>query len=284
MSVNISNVTFTYNQGTQQSRLALKDVSLKVDKGEFLAVIGHSGSGKSTLVQMLNGLLKPDFGQVIVNGMNTKNKDLKELRQQVGMVFQYPEHQLFAETVFDDIAFGVKKLGLSESEIKERVLDTAKLLGIREALLTHSPFELSGGEKRRVAMAGVISMSPNILVLDEPAAGLDPEGKREIFKLIKKLNKEREMTIIMVSHSMEDVANVANRVAVLVDGKIKMIGSPSEIFSNRESLRKVNLDVPEITNFMAMLSKQVSGIDETCISVLQAKKLLLKRLGGGVKC
>jgi len=208
--------------------------------------------------------------------MDTSAKDLKELRRTVGMVFQYPEHQLFDETVFDDIAFGVRKMGLDEGEVKERVNSTIRLLGINENLLTHSPFEISGGQKRRVAMAGVIVMNPEILVLDEPAAGLDPKGKKEIFKLIRKLNRKIGMTIIMVSHNMEDVATVADRVAVLVDGEIVMNGVPREVFRDQERLRKIHLDQPEITKFMDALSKKTGKFNEVYLSVEEAKASILK--------
>jgi len=278
MSVKFEKVSYTYDQGTSGGFRALKDISLSIKDGEFFAIIGHSGSGKSTLIQLINGLIKPTSGKVFVNGMDTSAKDLRELRKTVGMVFQYPEHQLFDETVYDDIAFGVRKMGLDELEVKERVNSTIRLLGINDSLLTHSPFEISGGQKRRVAMAGVIVMNPEILVLDEPAAGLDPKGKKEIFRLLHKLNRKIGMTIIMVSHNMEDVATIADRVAVLVDGQIVMNGLPREVFREQERLRKIHLDQPEITAFMDALSKKTGLFNEVYLSVDEAKTAILKVL------
>ncbi|MEI6603079.1 MAG: energy-coupling factor transporter ATPase [Clostridia bacterium] len=278
MSVKFEKVTYIYDNGTSNSFRALKEISLSIKTGEFFAIIGHSGSGKSTLIQLINGLLKPTMGKVFVNGLDTSAKDLKALRKTVGMVFQYPEHQLFDETVYDDIAFGVRKMGLHEVDVKERVYATIKLLGIPESLLTHSPFEISGGQKRRVAMAGVIVMNPDILVLDEPAAGLDPSGKKEMFKLIQKLNKQMGLTIVMVSHNMEDVALVADRIAVLVEGEIILSGAPAEVYSDQERLRKIHLDVPEITSFMNLVMERTGQPNHTFLSVAEAKQAIVDRL------
>jgi len=284
MPVIFENVSYTYNQGSSTSFIALKNIGLTINDGDFFAIIGHSGSGKSTLIQLINGLLKPGCGKVVVNGIDTSEKKLKELRKQVGMVFQYPEHQLFDETVFDDIAFGVRKMGYDECKVNDCVNSAINLMGIEEGLLSHSPFEISGGQKRRVAMAGVIVMEPKILVLDEPAAGLDPRGKADMFKLLKKLNKEVGMTIIMVSHNMEDVATVADRVAVLVDGRIVMHDVPEIVFSDKERLRKIHLDQPEITRFMDALAEKTRRFDSVFLSVGQAKEAILKELrtSGGV--
>ncbi|MEI6132015.1 MAG: energy-coupling factor transporter ATPase [Bacillota bacterium] len=275
MAVRFEKVSYTYFEGGASNYRALNEVSLTINDGEFFAIIGHSGSGKSTLIQLINGLLKPTEGKVFVDGIDTGKKDLRELRKSVGMVFQYPEHQLFDETVFDDIAFGVRKMGLSEEEVVERVMSTISILGISESLLKHSPFEISGGQKRRVALAGVIVMNPSILVLDEPAAGLDPQGKSEIFKLLRRLNKEIGMTIIMVSHNMEDVAIEADRIAVLVEGEITICDVPKEIFKNQAQLRKIHLDVPEITTFMNRLNSKNGRFKDTYLCVEEAKTAIM---------
>ncbi|MBP5766550.1 MAG: energy-coupling factor transporter ATPase [Clostridia bacterium] len=261
MSLALENVTFTYMPKTPFEKTAINDVSLTVESGEFTAIIGHTGSGKTTLLQHFNGLLQPDKnkGSVYVDGEKITKKNLRDVRMKVGYVFQYPEHQLFEETVFKDIAFGLKRLKLSDEETRERVLAAAKTVELDEALLERSVFELSGGEKRRVAICGVIVTNPKYLLLDEPASGLDPQGKREIMKLLKSLN-ERGITIVFISHSMDDVAENARRVVIVNDGRIGLDGTPYEVFKNRELLTTWGLDVPEVTILFDNFARE-SGMD-----------------------
>jgi len=270
-------------RGTPYEKLALDNITLKINKGEFVALIGHTGSGKSTLVQHFNGLLKPVSGSVIINGIDISGKNLKELRRQVGLVFQYPEHQLFEETVYKDVAFGLIKAGVEEPKIKEKVIEAIRLVGLKEDILQKSPFELSGGQKRRVAIAGVIATEPEILVLDEPAAGLDPEGKDEILGLIERFHKEKGLTVILVSHNMEDVAKLVGRIIVMNKGKIEMDGLPSEVFRNTEKLEEIGLSAPQITYLMKRLKKVYPYINDNIFTVEDAKKELLKYLKGQSK-
>src|SRR5699024_4873394 len=224
-----------------------------IGKGEFIGLIGHTGSGKSTLVQHLNGLIKPTKGRIIIGDSDITSKDanLKEIRQKVGLVFQYPEHQLFEETVYEDIAFGPKNLGLYKDEVEARVRDAMSFTGLDfERLKDRSPFELSGGQKRRVAIAGVLAMKPEVLILDEPTAGLDPRGRDEILEEIQKVYEKEGTTIILVSHSMEDIAKLVNRIIVMDKGKIKMDGEPRKIFKSSEELESIGLDIPQVTQFM----------------------------------
>jgi len=278
MSIIFENVSHIYMKGSPYEKIALRNINLTIDNGEFVGIIGHTGSGKSTLVQHLNGLLKPSEGRVIINGTNVEGKNLKELRKQVGIVFQYPEHQLFEETVYKDIAFGLLKQGLSENEINTRIMDTVKALGLKEEILEKSPFELSGGQKRRVAIAGVLVMNPSILVLDEPTAGLDPRGRDEIFNIITKLHQDRRLTIILVSHSMEDVARLVNRVIVMNDGIVEMDGPVREVFINAERLESIGLSVPQITYLMKKLKNLVPDIRDDIFTVKDAKIEVLKIL------
>lgn len=252
--IKFENVNYIYGRGLSDTTHALHDVTLEIPKGKITAVIGHTGSGKSTLIQLINGLEKPTSGTVYVDGADVSRSDLRVLRFRVGMVLQYPEQQLFEETVERDIAFGPKNMGLSKEEIQRRVLRAAQLVGLSEEQLKKSPFELSGGQKRRAAIAGVIAMEPEVLILDEPSSGLDPVGKRGIFELIKRLHEEG-MTIIFVSHSMEDVARLAENVVVLNRGRVAMTGSVEEIFSRSEELEKSALDVPQITKLCARLKQ-----------------------------
>ena len=253
--IEVKNVSYEYSPNGPFSKVALNDVSFTVNKGDFIAVIGHTGSGKSTLLQMFNALVKPTSGQVIVNGMNTADKvtNLREIRTTVGLVFQYPEHQLFEETVRMDIAFSPKNMGLSNPEIDKRVKLACEIAGVDEKWLEKSPFELSGGQKRRVAIAGVLAMQPQVLVLDEPTAGLDPMGKNKLLSRIRKMHDEYGITIVLVSHDMEDVANCAERVVVMNDGEIFAQGTPLQVFSEYEKLEKIGVTAPQITRLMDKL-------------------------------
>ncbi|MCL2708752.1 MAG: energy-coupling factor transporter ATPase [Defluviitaleaceae bacterium] len=248
----IRELTHIYSVGTAFEKKALDAVSLKIFKGERIGLIGHTGSGKSTLIQHFNALLKPSSGQVLLDGsdINSDKKSLKRVRERVGLVFQYPEHQLFEETVYKDISFGPKNMGLTQDEIDERTLDAAGKAGLPAETLEKSPFELSGGQKRRAAIAGVISMRPDVLVLDEPTAGLDPSGRDEILSQIKILGEASNQTLVLVSHSMEDVANFAGRVVVMAEGRIVCDGTPEHVFSQTEMLASLGLAVPQAALIM----------------------------------
>ena len=248
--IKAENVNYIYQQGMPFERQALYDVNVEIEDGSLVALIGHTGSGKSTLIQHFNALVKPTSGKIIINGIDVTapKADLRLVRKTVGLVFQYPEHQLFEETVYKDIAFGPKNMGFSDEEIDKRVRESAALVGLKEKHLTRSPFDLSGGQKRRVAIAGVLAMNPKVLILDEPTAGLDPKGRDEILATIKKLHEEnKEMIIIFVSHSMEDVAKTAERVIVMNDGHVEMQGTVAEVFAQAEHLQKIGLNVPQVT-------------------------------------
>jgi len=283
MPVRMEQVSYTYMQGGPFEATAILDINLEIHDGEFIGLIGHTGSGKSTLIQHMNGLLKPTHGTVIVNEIRIEkgSKDLKAVRQQVGLVFQYPEHQLFEETVEQDIAFGPKNLGLSKEEVDFRVREAARLVGLPfDEVKDRSPFELSGGQRRRVAIAGVLAMKPNILILDEPTAGLDPRGRDEILEEIKALHQEQWYTIILVSHSMEDVARLVNRIIVMNKGRIELTGTPSEVFAYADQLKQIGLDVPQITNLMLALRERGMDVPVDIFTVDQAKEVLKKILGG----
>ena len=274
--ISIKNLNYIYQPGMPFEQQALYDINIEIPDGDFAAVIGHTGSGKSTLIQHLNGLVKPTSGSIIVNGMDilAKDTDMKKVRSEVGLVFQYPEYQLFEETVFADIAFGPKNMGLSDDEVKERVYEAIKLVGISADLLTKSPFELSGGQKRRVAIAGVISMRPKVLILDEPTAGLDPHGRDEILTQLLLMHEKRgDMTVIFVSHSMEDVAKLAKHIIVLDHGRVVMDGAVSEIFARGEELSKIGLDVPQITRLTQELIARGVDIRPDIYTVDFAKKI-----------
>jgi len=251
MSINFDNVTYTYMPGTPYQRTAIQNINLVINKGEFVGIIGHTGSGKSTLVQHMNGLIVPTSGQVTIDGIDLKMKSqaARQIRRQVGMVFQYPEHQLFEETIYQDIAFGPKNLGLSEDQIETRIKRAMEFVGLNyDTFKDRSPFNLSGGQMRRVAIAGVIALEPDYLALDEPAAGLDPCGRDEIFGQIVQLHQQTGITVILVSHNMEDIARFASRVLVMNNGQISLDGLPQEIFnSGREKLQEAGVDVPPIT-------------------------------------
>ncbi|MDE4543406.1 energy-coupling factor transporter ATPase [Thermoanaerobacterium sp. R66] len=281
MSIQVENISFVYNEGTPFESVALKDVSFTIDDNEFVGIIGHTGSGKSTLIQHLNGLLKPTSGRIIVNGIDiTTKKDLKDIRKEVGIVFQYPEHQLFEETIYKDIAFGPSNLGLSDDEIEKRVYDAMRIVGLDIKIKDMSPFELSGGERRRVAIAGVLSMMPKILILDEPTAGLDPKGRDEILHQIKQIHQMYNMTTILVSHSMEDIAKLVNKIIVMHDGKVSLIGTPKEVFKHVEELEKIGLGVPQITYLVRELRKNGIDLPDDILTVDEAKKYILEYLRG----
>ncbi len=255
MDIKIENLNHTYMPGSPLERHALHDINLEIKSGSFVGLIGHTGSGKSTFIQHLNGLLKPTSGRILVDGTDIAHSGtaLKQLRFNVGLVFQYPEYQLFDETVGDDIAYGPKNMGLSPEEIKERVSEATAYVGIDKSLLSKSPFELSGGQKRRVAIAGILAMRPKVLILDEPTAGLDPKGRADMLGCISHLHKEQKITVVLVSHSMEDVANVCERVVVMNRGTIAMEGSINEVFSKGKELAAMNLSVPQITQLAEKL-------------------------------
>lgn len=278
MAIKIENLYYTYMNGGPYEKAALQNINIEINDGEFIGIIGHTGSGKSTLIQHFNGILKPTKGKVIINDIDTSLKNLKELRRQVGIVFQYPEHQLFEDTVKKDISFGLIKQGLSEEEIEKRVKASLKSVGLDETILEKSPFELSGGQKRRVAIAGVVAMSPNILVLDEPTAGLDPSGRDEIFGYIKRLHKESGMTIILVSHSMEDVAKLASRVIVMNKGTVYMDKDSREVYQTPDELESIGLSAPQITYFLKKLKTIFPDINDKIFTVEDATKEVIKQL------
>lgn len=273
-------LTYIYGRGTPFEKVAVDHVDIAIEKGEFLGLIGHTGSGKSTLIQQLNGLLQPTSGQILLNGKDiwAEPKKIRAVRFQVGMVFQYPEYQLFEETVFRDICFGPKNMGLSEEEAKQKAMDAVRFVGLKEELLEKSPFELSGGEKRRAAIAGVIAMDPEVLVLDEPAAGLDPRGRDQLLDQIQSYHKERGNTVILVSHSMEDIARVADRALVMNKGKVAMLDKIEQVFSRREELEAMGLRVPQITKIMSLLKAKGYPVDDSVLTVPQALENLLPLL------
>lgn len=285
MSIKIDNVSYKYMVGTPFEKTALDGVTMEILDGEFIGLIGHTGSGKSTLIQQLNGLLKPTSGDIYVDDMciTQKGAVLKKVRQDIGLVFQYPEHQLFEETVFKDIAFGPENLGLSKDEILKRAIRALNIVGMDfEEYKDVSPFDLSGGQKRRVAIAGVLAMEPKVLILDEPTAGLDPRGRDEILGKINDLHKEYNMTIILVSHSMEDVAKLADRLIVMHNGKNIMTGKPREIFMQIDTLEKIGLGVPQVTYLMRELKRKGFEVREDIITVEEARQELVRLVGGGV--
>lgn len=281
--IKAEHVNYIYQQGMPSEKHALCDINLEIPSGTVTALIGHTGSGKSTLIQHFNALIKPTSGRILIDSLDVTSKetDLKKIRQAVGLVFQYPEHQLFEETVFDDIAFGPKNMGFSAEEIKSRVHYALKTVGLSEKYLKKSPFELSGGQKRRVAIAGVLAMDPKVLILDEPAAGLDPKGRDSILNMIKDLHKSSpEKTIIFVSHSMEDVAKVADSIIVMNKGRVAMTGNVSEIFSRSEELSKIGLSVPQITTVANRLKALGYSLPPHIYTVEYCAKAILKLIGG----
>ncbi|MFU0824274.1 energy-coupling factor transporter ATPase [Clostridium sp.] len=283
MSIKIENLTHIYMPGSPFERKALDNVNLSIENGEFVALIGHTGSGKSTLIQHINGLLKPSSGKIIIDGVDITSSKVKlnEIRKKVGLVFQYPEYQLFEETIERDIAFGPKNLGLKDEEIAKRVKRAMNMVGLDyETYKDKSPFDLSGGQKRRVAIAGVVAMEPKVLILDEPTAGLDPKGRDDILEKIVQLRKEYNMTIILVSHSMEDVAKVATRVLVMHEGKCILDGTTSEVFKQVDILEGVGLAVPQVTYLVKRLREKGFSISEDVFTIDEAKREILKLLRG----
>lgn len=281
MSIQVKNLTHIYSPGMPDEQVAIEDVSFDIGDNETVAVIGHTGSGKSTLLQHMNGLLKATSGQIIIGGTDITAPDtvMKDIRKKVGLVFQYPEYQLFEENVFLDVAFGPKNLGLSEEEIEIRVKEAIELVGLDyENVKDRSPFELSGGQKRRVAIAGVIAMKPEVLILDEPTAGLDPGSHREILNMIEEIHAKEKNIIIFVSHNMADVANLADRVIVMDGGKLVTMGTPQEVFSKEKELNNIGLDIPPITGMMHRIKEGGVDIREDILNVDEAKKELLNYL------
>ncbi|MCQ2492707.1 MAG: energy-coupling factor transporter ATPase [Lachnospiraceae bacterium] len=276
MSIILDNVSFKYKDSSRRN--ALTDVSLEIKKGEFVGIAGHTGSGKSTLIQHFNGLIKPTAGRVLYDGQDIYEKEfsLRELRGKVGLCFQYPEHQLFEVTVFDDICFGPKNLGLEEEEIKKRAEESMEMVGLDESYREKSPFELSGGQKRRVAVAGILAMEPEYFILDEPTAGLDPKGRDKVLKLLKKINQEKGITIILVTHSMEEIADYADRLIVMDEGKVKFDNTPAEVFKHKEELESIGLTVPFAADLTTDL--MVNGFvpeGSPAITLEEAKAMIL---------
>ena len=288
MSIVIKNLTHIYNEGMPFASIALDNISIEIKDRDFVGLIGHTGSGKSTLIQHLNGILKPSSGEIFINEFNITDPklNLTEIRKRVGVVFQYPEYQLFEETVEKDIAFGPSNLGLEAEEINNRVKLSMESVGLNyEEYKDKSPFELSGGQKRRVAIAGVIAMNPEVLILDEPTAGLDPGGRDEIFDLIKKLHRDNNMTIILSSHSMDDMAKLAQTIIVMNHGKIEFVGSPKEVFkSNTDRLKEIGLDIPQVLELALKLREKGFDIKEDILTVEEAKEEILRVMRGKGKC
>ncbi len=281
MAIKIENLNYVYSAGTAFERHALKDINLEIPDGQFIGVIGHTGSGKSTLIQHLNGLLKATSGTVYYNGQNIYEEgyEMKSLRSKVGLVFQYPEHQLFETDVFTDVCFGPKNLGLSKEETEARAYEALRLVGLKEKYYKASPFELSGGQKRRAAIAGILAMNPEILVLDEPTAGLDPKGRDDILDQIERLHKERGITILLVSHSMEDVARYVERIIVMNKGQVMFDDTPREVFHHYKELEAVGLAAPQVTYLMHELLEAGWDIPADATTVEEAAEAIRKFLG-----
>ena len=282
--LNVKNLVYTYGNGTPFITHAVNDVSFSVEKGEIIGIIGHTGSGKSTLVQMLNGLIKPESGEILLNGKNiwTEYNNILQVRHKVGLVFQYPEYQLFEETVEKDIAYGPTNIGLPEEKIKESVIYAANAVDLSDELLKKSPFDLSGGEKRRVAIAGVIAMQPSVMILDEPTAGLDPQGRDTILEMIKKYRDNTGASVIIVSHSMEDMAKTADKLLVLSNGRVEFFDSVCNVFSNAEQLTNIGLDIPLVTRIAIALRKNGINISKNIYTVNDLCNEYIKLYNGGV--
>lgn len=277
--IETQNLTYVYGEGTPFKKVAVDDVNLKIEEGELVGVIGHTGSGKSTLIQHFNALLKPTSGKVFIDGEQINwddKKSLRAIRFKVGLVFQYPEYQLFEDTVYKDISFGPKNMGLSDEEIDRRVRETARLVGIDEKMLLKSPFDLSGGQKRRVAIAGVMAMEPSVLILDEPTAGLDPKGRETILAMIRNYHREKKNTVMLVSHSMEDVAKNATKILVMNKGRLFCYDDTKSVFARAEELKDMGLSVPQITNVFNRLKKRGIKISDDVYTVEYAEKLVKK--------
>lgn len=281
MSIILDKVNYSYSEGTAYHVQALKDVNLKIEDGEFIGIIGHTGSGKSTLIQHMNGLIKATSGGIYFNGQDIYDEDfqMKELRSKVGLVFQYPEHQLFETTIFADVCFGPKNLGLDKKTVELRAFEALRSVHFPEELFYQPPFDLSGGQKRRVAIAGVLAMKPEVLILDEPTAGLDPAGRDEILGLISKMHEELGITIILVSHSMEDVAKYVDRIIVMNHGSVMYDGAPKEVFRQYKELEQVGLAAPQVTYLMHDLQKHGVPVDLDATTVEEAKRSILTALG-----
>lgn len=282
MSIKLENVNYIYGIGSGYEKQALKNINLEIHQGEFIGIIGHSGSGKSTLAQLLNGLEKPVSGKIYYQGRDISQKDfsLKELRTKVGLVFQYPEHQLFETSVIQDVEFGPRNMGLANLEVEKRSFQALKQVGISDDLLDVSPHALSGGQKRRVAIAGVLAMEPEILVLDEPTAGLDPKGREEILELLKSLHEEKGITIVLISHSMEDVARYVQRMLVLNKGQLVLDGTPKKIFQYEKELQQIGLGVPQAAKVLHLLEKAGANMDATGITPKDAADAIAKWVTG----
>ncbi len=281
MSIKLENISHRYPANGKFTRYAIEDISLTIEKGEFIALIGHTGSGKSTLIQHLNGLLKATEGRYLFDGEDVYGEkyDMKSLRSKVGMTFQYPEHQLFEVSVLKDVCFGPKNMGMSEEEAMEAAKNALEAVGVKEKYFEKSPFELSGGQKRRVAIAGVLAMNPEYLILDEPTAGLDPVGKHAILNLLKRLHEEKSMTIILVTHSMEDAAEYAERLLVMNQGHLMLDGTPREVFQKKQELEAMGLSAPETMYVMEALFQRGLAVDQTAITLEEAKESILQALG-----
>ena len=281
--LSMQGVTHLYNKGTPSQSKAIYDINLDIEEGELVGIIGHTGSGKSTLVQHFNGILKPESGKVFVDGTDiwSNKKATREARFKVGLCFQYPEYQLFEETVYKDISFGPKNMGLDDEEIKRRVLLAAEYVGLKKELLEKSPFDLSGGEKRRAAIAGVIAMQPKVLILDEPTAGLDPKGRDKILDMIKAYREKTGSTVLLVSHSMEDVAKIATKVLVMNDAHVEMYGTVDEVYSHSEELRKIGLNIPQVSKIFEILNKNGLNLG-SAYTVEKATEIILSKGGASV--
>ena len=276
MSIRLENVNYIYGEGSGQEKWALKNINLAIHDREFIGIVGHTGSGKSTLTQLLNGLEKPSSGTIYYNDedIQADGYERRKLRQKVGLVFQYPEHQLFEVSVIKDVEFGPRNLGLSNLDVEKRSFDALKQVGLSDDLLDVAPFALSGGQKRRVAIAGVLAMQPEVLILDEPTAGLDPAGRTEILELLKKLHEENNITVILVSHSMDDVARYAGRILVMNQGELVLDGEPQKVFRYRDELRKIGLDVPQSTNILYELRDRGMAVGTEGITPEQAAECI----------
>lgn len=278
MSIKVQNVSYIYGKGTPFEKKAVDDISFDIADGDFIGLIGHTGSGKSTLIQMLNGLIKPDTGKIYINDIDItdSNTDLKSIRSKIGLVFQYPEYQLFEDTVYKDIAYGPQNFGKTEEEIKKIIPELVELVGLDISILDKSPFELSGGQKRRVAIAGVLALMPDILILDEPTAGLDPAGRNDILSCIKKLHDEKNMTVILVSHSMEDIANTVDKIMIVSDSRLVSFTSPDETFKNSEMLKNIGLNVPQVTRVINHLRQKGIVLPGSIYTVDMAVDAIIK--------
>lgn len=281
MAIQLDKINYSYSVGSAYEVHALRDINLTIEDGQFIGIIGHTGSGKSTLIQHMNGLIRATSGNIYYNGEDiyAQDYDMRSLRSKVGLVFQYPEHQLFETTIFDDVCYGPKNQGLSKDEAGLRAFEALKSVGLKEELYYQSPFDLSGGQKRRVAIAGVLAMRPEVLILDEPTAGLDPKGRDEILALISKMHKERKITVILVSHSMEDVAEYVERIIVMNHGQVMFDDAPHEVFRHYKELEKISLAAPQVTYLMHELREKGLPVDVNATTIEEAKSEIMKVLG-----